>query len=72
MSRTTNDHRKTMPWSDDEFIRVRGGKYVYSTNNVGHVTAVHLPGGGIVTVDELLASGYRVLMPRQKRMDRFV
>jgi hypothetical protein len=63
----SNDMRRVLPWSADEYLHVDGYRLVYTADPLAGITKVHLPGGRSSTVDELRLHGYRVEMPERIR-----
>jgi len=65
------DGRRSMPWSDDEFITVDGQKLVYTVNLEGGML-VRFPGRTTVSLDDLRAEGRHIVMPAVVRHDDYV
>lgn len=63
------DRRRTLPWSADEFVYVDNLPCVYSVGRKA-IEVIHLHGRRQATVEELLAEGRDVVMPRRIRCGR--
>lgn len=59
------DLRRTIPWADDEFVRVDGHRLVYTA--IGTEFLVRLPGGRAASVEQLQAEGHVVTLPKRVR-----
>jgi hypothetical protein len=64
-----NESSKSLPWLDDEMIRVDGYKLCYSVKD-DEIT-VHLPGCLSVRLNSLRLMGHRISMPVRIRTKTF-
>lgn len=58
--------RRTIPWGEDEFIRVNGLKCVYTTH-LGSIDMIIMPGGRKLSWKTALDFGFDIIWPKTIR-----
>lgn len=56
----------TVPWLDEDFVVFDGFRVVYSTDDNGVITQLHLPGGRTIDICEAIVR-HEVKLPRFRR-----